>query len=359
MFTVTTKTLRTIDNSGTAGADGSLKLRKDGVAVIAYDNGNAGLRLAVCADQQCSSNTNVVVDNYPSNWPASPSLELYGNDGLPVISYYYNDTMLRLVVCYDVLCSNKTFRIIDSSVDAGQDSSLVLSSVGGNPTIAYYDATNTRLKLAVCYDRTCLNKTLQVVDGNTSVGIDVALTLTPAGFPAMSYFNGGSNNDLKYAVCFDSRCLTKYVRAVDTTDNTGHDTSIAITAQGNVMLAYRDYTRQDLKYTFCNTTLCTTSYTKYIDGNTTSAGFDTSLAINYLGNPVISYLDATNVDLKMAVCSDALCTNYTLVVVDATGYVGYQTSMQLFAGKYPVISYYDYDQGFLKLVICADLLCAL
>jgi hypothetical protein len=46
-----------------------------------------------------------------------------------------------------------------------------------------------------------------------------------------------------------------------------------------------------------------------------------SIALNANGNPVISYYDATNDDLILAVCSDPACTSPALATVDNTGVV--------------------------------------
>ena len=63
------------------------------------------------------------------------------------------------------------------------------------------------------------------------------------------------------------------------------------------------------------------------------------------GNPHISYLDATNHDLKYAAKSGG---SWTLEIVDATGVVGAHTSLVLDAQGNPHISYWDGTNGDLK-----------
>ena len=72
---------------------------------------------------------------------------------------------------------------------------------------------------------------------------------------------------------------------------------------------------------------------------------------------MISYLDFTNDDLKLAHCNDANCASATFTTVDSAGSVGYYTSLTLDASGHPVISYYDASNADLKLAHCNDANC--
>lgn len=69
--------------------------------------------------------------------------------GDPVIAYHHSiSNDLMVVHCNDAACAggDDTPITVDSAEDTGQNPSLDAS---GYPVIAYYDATNDALKLAV------------------------------------------------------------------------------------------------------------------------------------------------------------------------------------------------------------------
>jgi len=80
-------------------------------------------------------------------------------------------------------------------------------------------------------------------------------------------------------------------------------------------------------------------------------GSDTSIAIGTDGNPVISYLDDTNGDLKVARCNDPACAGggETITAVDTAGNVGTDTSIAIGTDGNPVISYRDTTNSDLKV----------
>ena len=69
----------------------------------------------------------------------------------------------------------------------------------GFPVISYYDDTNSDLKLAVCADAACVNKTITTIDSAGRVGEFTSLALNSSGFPVISYYDH-TNGSLKLAV---------------------------------------------------------------------------------------------------------------------------------------------------------------
>lgn len=143
---------------------------------------------------------------------------------------------------------------------------------------------------------------------------------------------------------------------VDSVGDVGSYTSLQINTFGLPVISYRDATNGDLRLAVCLNITCTTSTRATVD-SAGNVGEHTSLRLNASGHAVISYFDDTNSRLKLAVCNDVLCNSPTLTTVDSSGVVGGYTSLQLNASGFPVISYYDYTNSDLKLAVCNNATC--
>jgi len=102
----------------------------------------------------------------------------------------------------------------------------------------------------------------------------------------------------------------------------------------------------------------TPSYGARTLDSTGDVGGYSAIAIGSNNNPVISYRDVTNGDLKVYVCADTACANGTARTLDAAGDVGYYTSLSIGTDNNPVISYYDGTNGDLKRYRCQTTDCS-
>ncbi|MCB0080703.1 MAG: hypothetical protein KDE47_07235, partial [Caldilineaceae bacterium] len=203
----------------------------------------------------------------------------------------------------------------------------------------------------------------QIVTVDTdNVCAQLSLALDAAGNPVISYLDA-VNEDLKLLRCNDHRCSgnDESIQIVDSLDNVGWHSSLGLDAADNPVISYVDRSNLALKLVHCNDHSCS--------GNDESiqtldrAGFVgefASLRLDRAGYPVISYADTTNGDLKLIHCNDPNCSgdDESIQRIDSEGTVGAYSSLQLDANGYPVISYFDQTNFDLKLAHCNDVNCA-
>ena len=146
-------------------------------------------------------------------------------------------------------------------------------------------------------------------------------------------------------------------RTVDAEGDVGYQTSIAIGTDGNPIISYLDLANGDLKTASCESTSCNNATISTVDsiGN---VGTSSSIAIGANGNPIISYYDATNRALKIAACSNPKCTDATISTIDSNnGDVGQYSSIAIGANGNPIISYFDTTSYDLKVASCDNPAC--
>jgi len=164
--------------------------------------------------------------------------------------------------------------------------------------------------------------TCTIVD--TSDGRRNSIALDSSNNAHISY-QDGFNSDLKYATYVgggsgtgcaspDWSCIT-----IDSSGNVGADTSIAIDSSNNPHISYNDSTNSDLKYAEYvggggGSGCASSDWTCSTVESTDNVGTHTSLALDTSDNPYISYYDSTNQDLKYATASqvDQTSTSATI-----------------------------------------------
>jgi hypothetical protein len=156
---------------------------------------------------------------------------------------------------------------------------------------------------------------------------------------------------LKVAACTTADCAgTPTITTIDSTGNAGWYPSIAIGNNGYPVISYYDSTNDDLKIAACTTADCTNTPTVTTVDSDGDVGYDTSIAIGNNGYPIISYWDTTNHDLKIAACTTTGCTGRPMITtIDSTGSVGSYTSIAIGNNGNPIISYNDGGNSDLKV----------
>jgi hypothetical protein len=128
---------------------------------------------------------------------------------------------------------------------------------------------------------------------------------------------------------------------VDATGTVGDWTSLVLDAVGNPHISYHDASSQNLKYA----SKSGGAWTLEVVDSPNTVGDHTALDLDAFGNPGISYRDVTNLDLKYASKSSGA---WVLETVDAAGSVGQFTSIKFDHQGNPHISYYDVTNADLK-----------
>jgi hypothetical protein len=282
-----------------------------------------------------------------------------GVDGLGLISYLdATNGDLRVAHCNDVACTSAAVNTLDSLGIVGYFTSVTIGA-DGLGLISYYDATNSNLKVARCNDVACTSATVSTVDtgGGNDVGQYASVTIGTDGLGLISYYDG-TNGDLKVAHCNNVACTSAVVSTPDAVGDVGSDTSVTIGFDGLGLISYHDGTNGDLKVAHCNDVGCTGATLSTVDtGGGDDVGQHGSITVGQDGLGLISYLDATNNNLKVAHCNDVACTSAAVNTLDSMGFTGWYTSVTIGADGLGLISYYDYANTTLKVAHCNDAAC--
>jgi hypothetical protein len=260
---------------------------------------------------------------------------------------------------------------VDSTGHVGEYTSIA-ATADGDLVVSYFDGPNSDLKFAICdLPATRCDApgdwTKVTVDGSgVQVGRFSSIAVNANGDPVISYL-ADTGVDLKFAICDLSvtGCdapgdWTKY--AVDDGGDLGAYTSIAVDGNGDPVISYYDSTNGHLKFARCDmsATNCDAqgdwTIKHWVDTGAFTGVDATSIAVNGNGDPVISYEDGTNVDLKFAIC-DMSATNcdatadWTIkYAVDDAGNMGIGSSIEALGASRLMISYQGASQ--LKFAIC-------
>jgi hypothetical protein len=195
-----------------------------------------------------------------------------------------------------------------------------------------------------------------ILDSEEDVGWFTSIAIGADGLGLISY-QDDANEYLKVAHCEDVACTSATITTLDNAGTVGKYTSIAIGADGLGLIAYYDRVNEDLKVAHCNDTTCTGATITILDNVGDIDDPSISIAIGADGLGLLGYFDALNNDLKVAHCDDVACTGATITPLDSAGEVGSHTSIAVGADGLGLISYLDITNDALKVAHCNDAVC--
>jgi hypothetical protein len=311
-------------------------LRKRAVQAVLVGNVVLALSLALPADTQAHRWSTLTIDSETAvGRYASMAVDASGD---PMISYLeFTGGNLKFAICdWSSSASGDCSQAAEwSTVAADSEGAMgwftsVAVDGSGDPMIAYQDWTDGELRFAICDRSASTNGNCnragdwrtETLDAVGNVGYWTSITADASGDPMISYLDAAIG--LKFAICNRSSSTNGNCDQasdwrnliVDSAGKVGEYTSIAVDGNGDPMISYRDATNADLKFATCDRFASTngncdqaSDWKKLIVDSAGDVGEYTSIAVDGDGDPMISYRGGTNADLKFATCNRSASTN--------------------------------------------------
>lgn len=305
----------------------------DGLPLIFFKAQHTGtseysLRAVKCNNLDCSDSTiNVPLEN---TQVASFKAGL-GVDGNPIVAYSTGslgiDNSLIVMKCSDASCAHSVSNsTVDDTTDLhisaidmaiGTDGFPIIVYQGSNPTILG-DVSMYVIKCSTSDCSGSVTKTtlLSTTDYDYSnYGVEIGSD----GYPLILAHESGAINSFRFVKCNDFACAgsDESVTIAPFSFASPTDTDFKIGLDGYPIVAQKS--SNNLVVTKCNDAVCTGSdeTETTVDNSANTVGGHTSIAFGTDGNPVISYYDDTDDNLKFAQCSNASCSSSTVTTVHA------------------------------------------
>jgi hypothetical protein len=340
----------TLDSNWLSGTYSSVTIGADGLPLISYQYNNMGtIQVAHCRDISCSSADISRLDT-PGEDASDMSITT-GADGLGLIVYFdQNNTDIKVAHCIDTTCSSADISAVDTDAGAGNDITIGSDGMG---LIGYYD--EGALKVAHCNDSSCSNSGKTTLDSGLGIFYTrIAITTGSDGLGLISYVSN-NNSNITAAHCSNTACTSATITVIDSGLTSAKSPSITIGADGLPLISYADY-YEGYQVAHCSNITCTSATINNIQPGNYYYIYN-SIVTGTDGMGVISYYDDANGDLKVAHCSDVICSSATTYTLDAGGNVGWFTDITIGVDGLPLISYFDATNGSLKVVHCSNVFC--
>lgn len=347
-------TIASPDTTGTVGQYTSVTVDSHNFPVVTYYDATAGvLKVLHCGNAACTSGNSIVKPDLSGSNGVQSSVKLNAS-GNPVVAYFnFTNTALKVLTCGNATCTaGNTMATPDTGGDVGRYPSLQLD-VNGLPAVSYLDLTNGKLKVLRCGNATCTSaNTLSTISSSGVGGYYSSLALDVGNKPVVSYWNR-TDSKLNVLRCSDTTCsVGNTITVPDVSASVGLYTSLKLDASSNPVISYYDAGQGDLKLLHCGSTTCGINSVNIPD-TADKVGRYSAIKLDSLGNPVVSYWDEANGDLKVLHCGDSVCsTNNLLSSAYTPGNTGWDTSLAIDAAGNPVISFYDFSAGTMKVLHC-------
>lgn len=254
--------------------------------------------------------------------------------------------------------------VLDSVGDVGSHLSVRQEGITGVlPGVAYYDATNQRLKYVHCDTQNCTTVDPPVIldDPANNVGQFPSVKFISPNL-GVAYYDTTAD-DLKLALCSNFDCTgTVSVRILDSTGDVGRNAAIMSVAN-RFAVAYFDNTNNNYKYVRCNDAACSAPVPRTLTGlggggtliSTVASVRDQNLTL-----PEFLVLKDGS-EVRLVRCSDVDCAAFTTVLVSSSTDVGVPMAMMRATISGAVHRWFTYARpgaGSISLRTCQGEACA-
>jgi Ca2+-binding EF-hand superfamily protein len=269
------------------------------------------------------------------------SLAINSNDRLYIS--YYDSTNGNLYYISGTSGSWNTPYTIDYTDDVGTQPSLAIDS---NDDLHITASDNTYDNLDYYTLGSAWSQQTTIAEDSGILGEKSSLAIDSNDILHVTYYNSG-NGDLEYLNSSSPTQLTAFGLpvALDSTDDVGYGSSLAIDSNDNLHVTYLDSTNGNLEYMMHNGTSWSTPVS--ID-STDSVGNESSLAIDSNDNLHVTYFDSTNGNLEYIMHNGTSWS--TPISLDSTDNVGLDSSLAVDSNDNLHVTYYDFTNGNLEYI---------
>ena len=284
-------------------------------------DGLSEVRLMVCSSFDCSASAVIVLASGVAQG-YRPSLALQAN-GFPMVSFSRSTGLalgssVSAVFCNDAQCSTFSTKTDFLPADANSPGWTSIALLGGEPVVAF--VANRGSSSALYYWLRNSTSSPKIIFSQPSANLfqwgsdrNMAVVRSPtAGESAIVavYVDGVG---LVLVICSGASCVIAQQPVVDAAAfnrDVGLYPSVAVDPASQLaVVAYHDTTNLQLKMVLCKNVLCTNRVVKQFPS---TYGWDPSLIIDHRnGFPLVAFSDPSSSDVSLLACSDKNCDNIT------------------------------------------------
>ncbi|MBN1915368.1 hypothetical protein JW796_00005, partial [Candidatus Dojkabacteria bacterium] len=208
--------------------------------------------------------------------------------------------------------------------------------------------------------------TNHILESTNNVGQWSSVAINNVGRPVIAY-RDVTNSDVRVMVCGDEMCTgntaaPNVITSYATANNTGNMRSSVLIRSNNLpLISFYDATQNggDLRVIDCTNATCSAGTLRNLDGTASNnSGQYNKMVLRPSGLPLVFYYDVTNTAVRTVACTAADCSTVgTITTIDNAADVGQYISAVMRPNGLGYVSYYDNTTGDLKGYNCTNDAC--